>query len=173
MPVYAALLRGVNVGGARKLPMGELRALVESLGHDDVRTYIQSGNVVFSSSAAVKASALEQAIRKSFGYDVTVILRTPSQLARIVERNPFPDAGPSDLHVGFAVRKPAKAAVASIDADRYLPEEFAVVGTEVYLRLPNGMGRARLPPYLDRTLGVPTTVRNWRTVEKLVELASG
>jgi uncharacterized protein (DUF1697 family) len=152
--------------------MGELRALVESLGYHDVRTYIQSGNVVFTSRAPVKASALEDAIGTSFGLDATVILRTASQLERVVRRNPFPDADPSELHVGFAARRPAKAVVASIDAERYLPEEFAVVGAEVYLRLPNGLGRARLPPYLDRRLGVPTTVRNWRTVGKLVELAT-
>jgi uncharacterized protein (DUF1697 family) len=170
MPTYAALLRGVNVGGKNKVAMADLRTLVESLGHSSVSTLIQSGNVVFTSSKTVTPKSLEAAIAKQFGINVTVVLRTASELARAVKANPFAKADPSKLHIGFMATKPSAAAVKKLDADSYEPEEFAVRGSDLYLHLPNGMGRAKLPLYLDRQLKIPTTVRNWNTVTKLVEL---
>ena len=173
MPIYVALLRGVNVGGARKLPMAELRALVESLGCTRVSTYIQSGNVVFSAGKPVAPATLEVAIADRFGLDVAVMLRTPAQLEHVLEANPFPDADRSRLHVGFMAKRPNTATVAGLEADRFVPDEFAVEGAEVYLHLPAGMGRTKLPDYLVRRLAVPVTVRNWNTVGKLAELARG
>lgn len=169
MATTVALIRGVNVAG-RKLPMAELRELVESLGFDDVRTYIQSGNVLFSGKRPAPA-VLEAAIERRFGLEVDVMLRSPAQIERALERNPFPDADRSKLHVGFMATKPTPAAVAGLDGGPFLPEEFAVVGAELYLHLPNGMGRTKLPDYVIRRLKVPTTLRNWNTVTKLAELA--
>jgi uncharacterized protein (DUF1697 family) len=173
VPTYVGLLRGVNVGGKNKLAMADLRSLVESLGHTDVTTYIQSGNIVFTSAKAVAPPGLEEAIKAEFGLDVTVVLRTPAELAKVVKTNPFAREDVSKVHVGFMTRKPAKAVVAKVDAARFEPEEFAVRGAELYLYLPNGMGRAKLPDYVGRQLKVPTTVRNWNTVLKLLELAGG
>src|SRR6476646_5096429 len=173
MPVYAALLRGINVGGHNKVPMSGLRAMIESLGHTDVTTYIQSGNVVFTSKKNVTPAALERAIKNEFGIDITVVLRTKAELQRVVKDNPFARAELKTVHVGFMASKPSAAAVRDLDTDQFAPDEFAIKGTNLYLHLPNGMGRTKLPPYLDRKLKVPTTVRNWNTVLKLLELTAG
>jgi uncharacterized protein (DUF1697 family) len=169
---YVGLLRGINVGGKNKLAMSELRTLVESLGCADVTTFIQSGNVVFTTSASITSSSLESAIAKRFGIDITVVLRTLRELKRTVTANPFAGVDPSKVHVGFMAQKPSAAAVKAVDAERFRPEEFAIRGRELYLHLPNGMGRSKLPVYIDRQLRIPTTIRNWATVTKLVELAS-
>ena len=173
MAKQIALLRGINVGGRNKVPMAALREVFEALGHSEVATFIQSGNVVFTAPKAVTAKSLESAIEKQFSIGVTVVLRTPRELARVIAGNPFAHADSSKLHVGFMPETPAAAAVKKLDTERFAPEEFALRGRELYLNLPNGMGRAKLPAYLDRQLAVPTTVRNWNTVNKLVELAGG
>ena len=173
MPTYVALVRGVNVGGRNKVSMSALRDLVESLGHTDVATYIQSGNVVFTSKKDVTPASLERAIESEFGLDIALVLRTRAALKRTVNANPFADADLKTVHVGFMAAKPAAAVVRTLDTDQFAPEEFAIKGTDLYLHLPNGMGRAKLPAYLDRKLKVPTTVRNWNTVCKLLELAGG
>lgn len=173
MPRYLALLRGINVGGKNIVPMANLRALVESLGYRDVTTYIQSGNVLFTSAAAVTPKDFEAAIERDFGIVLTVVIRTPAQLENVVLANPYTNVDPSKLHVGFLARKPPAADVTKLDADRFQPEEFAVRGAELYLHLPNGMGRAKLPAFLERQLKIPTTVRSWKTVIKLLELARG
>ena len=170
MPTVVGLLRGVNVGG-RTMPMAELRELVESLGFDDVRTYIQSGNVLFSAKKRPAAAELEAAIERRFGLEVDVMLRSAAELERTIEHNPFPDADRSKLHVGFMARKPTAAVVGALDAEAFLPEQFAIEGTELYLHLPSGMGRTKLPDFVLRRVKVPTTIRNWNTVTKLAELA--
>ena len=173
MPRYVALLRGVNVGGKNKLPMAELRAVCEALGHTDVSTYIQSGNVVFTAAKAITPKALQAAIASELGVDCAVVLRTAKDLERVTKDNPFADADLSKVHVGFMAEKATAANIAKIDAERFLPDEFVVRGCELYLHLPGGMGRAKLPAYLDRQLKIPTTVRNWNTVTKLLELTRG
>ena len=173
MAKYVAFLRGINVGGRNKVPMAALREVFESLGHTEVTTFIQSGNVVFIAPKPVGAQTLETAIQKQFSIKISVVLRTPGELAKVLSANPFPNADPSKLHVGFMTGKPAAAVVKKLDAARYAPDEFVLRGRDLYLHLPNGMGRAKLPAYLDRQLAVPTTVRNWNTVNKLVELAGG
>jgi uncharacterized protein (DUF1697 family) len=171
LPRFVGLLRGVNVGGKNKLPMGELRTLFESLGHREVSTFIQSGNVIFTGTEPVTPEQLETAIANRFGIEITVMLRTPAELECVVKRNPFPSGDPSKLHVGFMAEKPLAAAVAKLDRERFRPDEFAVRDAELYLYLPNGMARTKLPGYLDRQLKIPTTVRNWNTVNKLIELS--
>jgi len=165
------LLKGVNVGGKNKLAMAEVRVLFESLGHDDVETYIQSGNVVFRPAGPVTSDALAFQITQRFGLTVAVILRSAAELRRVLEASPFTDADPGTLHVGFMAAEPSAASVEQLDPDLHAPDAFAVLGRELYLFLPNGMARTRLPGYLDRRLKVPTTIRNWRTAEKLTELA--
>jgi uncharacterized protein (DUF1697 family) len=167
------LLRGVNVGGNRKVSMATLRSMIESLGHTDVTTYIQSGNVVFSSTGTVTPGDIERVIDHKLGLDVDVMLRTRADLKRIVKGNPFSAVDLSTVHVAFLSDKPKPATVSALDGTRFEPDTFAVKGREVYLHLPNGMGRSKLPAHLDRQLKIPATVRNWNTVQKLLELSGG
>ena len=174
---YVALLRGINLGARNKVAMPALRSVLEALGHEDVVTYIQSGNVVFtapSGSDAGLGAGLEAAIKEEFGFPVPVVVRTSKELGKVLDSNPFLAAGadPSTLHVVFLGSAPAKAAVARLDPDRSPPDEFAAVGAEVFLHCPNGFGRSKLGlDYFERILGGPATIRNWRTVTKLVEMA--
>ena len=172
MPRLVCLLRGVNVGGKNRLAMVELRALLESRGYSGVRTFIQSGNVVFSTEESVVAADLQQAIEARFGLAIAVALRSADELERTVQANPFPEAERAKLHVGFMTAPPSPDAVAALDHARFLPEQFVVSGQDLYLHLPAGMARTKLPGYLDRALGVPTTLRNWNTVTSLLELAT-
>lgn len=175
--VYVALLRGINVGGARKLPMAELAAVFGSLGHGEVKTFIQTGNVVFTSpvARAQLAKPLERAIDERFGLDVTVMLRTPAELKKVAAANPFPEAEatPSRLHVVFLERKPARKDVSALAPDRSPGDRAVVDGDHVYLHLPNGAGRTKLTlDYVERVLRVRGTQRNWNTLVKLIELTA-
>jgi len=171
VPRYVALLRGVNLAGKNKVPMVELRALFESLGHTQVSTYIQSGNVLFTSARPLKPKSLETVIHDRFGFPVAVMLRTSQELAGVVDSNPFTRADTSKLHVAFMAGGPSRPAVDDLDRDRFRPEEFVLQGHDLYLYLPNGVGRTKLPAYLDRQLKTPFTIRNWNTVMKLIELS--
>jgi uncharacterized protein (DUF1697 family) len=177
VPTYVALLRGVNLGPHKKVSMPALRELCEELGHASVTTYIQSGNVVFTSgtrSAAKVAAELTDAIAGTFGHDVPVMIRTPRRLAAIIAENPFLARGEptKPLAVAFLGDEPPAAAINELDPDRSPPDEFVVAGREVYLLYPNGLGRSKLThDYLERRLGTTATIRNWNTVTKLLELA--
>lgn len=171
MTTRVALLRGINVGGKNRVPMAELRAVFESLGCTRVRTYIQSGNVLFGAGRSVTPARVQQAIEHEFGVESTVVMRTAEEVRGVAEARPFPDADLSAIHVGFLADAPAKGVLEGFDDERFRPDELAVIGREVYLHLPNGVGRAKLPRALERHLGIPTTIRNWKTVSKLVELA--
>lgn len=175
---YVALLRGINLGARNKISMAELRELFAGLGAEDVTTYVQSGNVVFKAAIPARelAEAIETEIRRDLGLDVTVLLRTPAELAALVERNPFGESAPEakELHVTFLADRPQAARVAQLDPQRSQPDEFRVVGREVYLRCPNGYGRSKLTnAYFEKQLALVATTRNWNTVTKLAELASG
>lgn len=165
-----ALLRGVNVGG-RKVPMASLREVFEELGHTNVRTYIQSGNVVFDAkgSAPSVRTALERAIDERFGLDVTVLLRTPAELAKVKAQNPF---GP-DAYVTFLDGVPDRKRVSTLDPAPFAPDEFRVAGQEVYVRCPNGYGRTKINnTFFEKKLATRATTRNWNTVATLLEWAN-
>ncbi|MGZ8805200.1 MAG: DUF1697 domain-containing protein [Microbacterium sp.] len=175
--VCVALLRGINVGGKNKVPMAALRDLFVTLGHEDVATYIQSGNVVFTSTEKPVQAARDIAagIQDEFGLAVPVIVRTHAELAKVATVNPYLTAGVdvSKLHVTFLADKPKAAAINDLDPDRSAPDEFTVVGREIFMLLPNGMGRTKLTiDYFERGLGTTATARNWNTVNKLLELMS-
>jgi uncharacterized protein (DUF1697 family) len=173
-----ALLRGINVGGKNVLPMRELAEIFAETGCRDVQTYIQSGNVVFwANSKVVKAlpGAITKRIEERFGYRVPVVVRTEEQMRLVVGNNPFLRSGvPEDrLHVYFLVGQPAAEDVAQLDSKRSAPDRFAVVGGEIYLELPNGVANTKLTnAYFDSKLTTTCTLRNWRTVLKLIELMS-
>ena len=164
------MLRGINVGGRAKVGMADLRAVFESLGFDDVATYIQSGNVVFGSAKPVRPAAVEECIAAELGVHPTVVVRTAAEMAAVVQANPFLAAGidVATLHVTFLADKPK----ATVDVPAGQPDELAVVGREVYLRCPNGYGRTKLDnTFLEKRLGVAATTRNWKTVTTLAEMA--
>jgi uncharacterized protein (DUF1697 family) len=175
MTSYVALLRGINVGGKNKVPMAKLREVFAGLGHEDVATYIQSGNVVFTSpdQEAKVAREIAAAILAEFGFDVPVTVRTRAALAKVTRDNPYLQAGAdeSKLHVMFLAAKPTAAAIRQLDPHRCPPDEFTVRGREIYLLLPNGMARTKMTnDYFDRRLGTHSTARNWRTVNRLLAL---
>lgn len=155
--------------------MPELRSSFESLGLDDVVTYVQSGNVVFRSAQARDdlRAVLEREIETKFGVEVDVVLRTDAELAAVTSRNPWLDQETqhAKLHAVFLDAVPDKAAVAGLDPDRSPPDRFAVDGAEIFVHYPNGSGRSKLSlDYFERRLGVRGTARNWNTVSKLLEL---
>ena len=176
---YVALLRGINVGGRRKLLMRDLAAIFVAAGCMSVRTYIQSGNVVFQAAPALTdglSRRIAAAIAETHGLQVPVVIRTAADLDRVVSGNPFLAAGtdPAKLHVGFLAETPDPASVARLDPNRSPPDAFEVRGDEVYLHFPDGVARSKLDnAYFDRTLNTVCTIRNWRTVRRLHEMASG
>jgi len=177
MTTWIALLRGINVGGHHKVPMADLRAVVASLGYQDVATYIQSGNVVFATDGeeSTIVGALEEAIESRFGFPVPVVLRTVTELAAISRHHPLatPASDPRRLMVAFLDRVPDVSVRGALDPEEFAPDRSALVGREVYLTYPNGSGRSKLNhALLERRLGVRATVRNWNTVAKLAALAA-
>jgi len=176
--VYVALLRGVNVGGKHVLPMKHLLAMFVDLGCANVRTYIQSGNVVFQARPGLAGripAVIAETVSDRFGFKASVATRTAAELGEIVRANPFLRAGAHEqaLHVGFLVDRPSAAQVAALDSNRGAPDAFEVRGREIYLHLPNGVARSKLTnAYFDAKLGTTCTVRNWRTVLKLLEIAT-
>jgi uncharacterized protein (DUF1697 family) len=176
VPTYVVLLRGVNVGRGRAVPMAPLRDALAAVGHGEVRTYVQSGNVVLSSrsSAGRVAASVHDVVADLSGLDVAVVVRTAAELRDVAAHNPFlrPGADPArQLHVAFLEDRPARAAVAGLDPHRAAPEELLVRGREVYLWCPEGMGRSRVMVGVERALGTAATVRNWRTVLELGRMA--
>jgi uncharacterized protein (DUF1697 family) len=172
---YAALLRGVNVGGHHKLPMDELRAVVEAAGGRRVSTYIQSGNAVFQaapSRLAALTTAIADGIEERRGFRVPVIIRAIDDLRAAVDANPFGVADPRALHVGFFADTPAPAAVAELEPERFAPDRFEIRGREVFFHYPNGMGRSKLTLTYFKRLRTECTVRNWNTVHALIALAT-
>lgn len=164
---YVALVRGINVGSTRKVPMKDLVRFFEEAGCRDVRSYIQSGNVVFSAASMKKAvAAVCAAGEKQFGFPITMMVRTAEEMDAVIASNPF--AGDEAItHVVFLGDVPDAAQIAALERERFLPDEFVVNGREIYLKLPNGVGRAKLPVYVSSRVKTPGTARNWRTVTTL------
>ncbi|MFF7970977.1 DUF1697 domain-containing protein [Streptomyces sp. NPDC007905] len=179
MTTYAALLRGINVGGSKKLPMADLRTLMTGLGHDGVRTHLQSGQAVFTTDHGDEeslAAELARAIEERFGFPVDVIVRDHAYLRAVAEACPFPAAEleARQLHLTYFSAPVTPERFAGIDPDAHLPEEFRLGDRCLYLYAPQGLGRSKLAEVLSRrsTKGVIATSRNWNTVLKLVELTT-
>ncbi|MDH6625560.1 uncharacterized protein (DUF1697 family) [Streptomyces sp. LBL] len=178
---YAALLRGINVGGSRKVPMADLRTLMEGLGYADVRTYLQSGQATFADDHGNEdslAAELTGAIENRFGFPVDVIVRDHAYLKAILDACPFPAAEleAKQLHVTYFSASVGEERFAEIDRAAYLPEEFRLGDRALYLYAPNGLGRSKLGVHVSKprlNKGVIATSRNWNTVVKLVEMTGG
>ncbi|MCA9641006.1 MAG: DUF1697 domain-containing protein [Polyangiaceae bacterium] len=176
LTTYIALFRGINVGGNKKLPMAELRALCEELGLGSVRTYIQSGNLAFRSG--LDQSALEQTIEKAvkgeFGFHADVIARTAKQWKSYAKASAFPDAEearPKFLHLGLSKQKPAKGCISKLEEYAKLDERLALKGDALWVDFVGGAGRSKLTPAVfDRAVGSTVTLRNWRSVQAISAL---
>jgi uncharacterized protein (DUF1697 family) len=173
MATWIALLRGVG-GGIRPLPMAELVKQLEGIGLKDVRTYIATGNVVFSSARSPTrlASEIEDCIEKKFGFHSNTFLLSVDELRRAAADNPFPqaDANPKLLHLFFLSQPPKTPQLDAMNELKVKSEQFALKGKVFYFYTPDGFGVSKLATRVDRLLGVETTARNWRTVGKLLAM---
>jgi len=178
MARLVALLRGINVGGHKKVPMARLREVLEGAGFEDVRTYVQSGNVVLSApprrSPAKVGGEIEAAIEREFGFDVTVVMRTRDEIAALVDDDPLGDVAtdPKYRIVVFLAKKLDAERLADVDPEQFAPEAFALRARELVMWAPNGQADSQIVKTLtEKRTGVTGTARNWRTVEKLLALA--
>jgi uncharacterized protein (DUF1697 family) len=177
VPVQIVLLRGINIGSRTRIAMPALRAALEAAGFEDVKTYVQSGNVVLSSKTKPEQTArkIERLIAKEFGLEIAVVARTRAELARIVKRDPLGKVAKDTkrYQVSFLSKKLGAAAVKKLEAAATQDEQFAVSGREVFAWHPGGVARSKLWAALAGSgLGVTATSRNWTTVTKLLELAT-
>jgi uncharacterized protein (DUF1697 family) len=171
-----ALLRGINIGPNKRVPMPRLRELFAEHGYEDVKTYVASGNVVLTSKVSARKleKELEKLIEDEWGFDVAVIVRTRDELADVIEREPFGDVAdnPKFLQVSFLSGEPDAANAKRINEACVAPEQVVIDGREIYAWHPDGIGRSELAKLLaTKKLGVTVTARNWRTVLALLELA--
>lgn len=175
--VRIVLFRGVNVGRANRLSMTALREVLEGSGCRDVRTYLQSGNAVLrpppGTTDAALAARLGDAVAASVAGSIVAFVRSVGDLRSIVDANPFRDAAcePTKLHVFLFAADPVVGADARLADLATARERVAIQGRAAYLHAPDGIGRSKLAARLERTVGVPTTARNWRTVTSLLALA--
>jgi uncharacterized protein (DUF1697 family) len=173
---YVAMLRGINVGGNKRVVMADLRAWLEEMGLKQVRTYVQSGNVVFQSDQprARLVPAIEKKIEQRAGFPVRVMVRSAEELKRVLQNNPFlKRAGiePSKLHVTFLREKAGAAGREKLLALPRGGDDFEIIGSEMFLHCPNGYGSSRLGNnVLEKAAGEAATTRNWRTVNALCSM---
>jgi uncharacterized protein (DUF1697 family) len=177
MSRQVALLRGVNVGGRNMVSMAKLRDLLERLGFEDVKTHLQSGNVVYTSgkSPDKAAAEIEAALARDLDVQVPVLARTGAQLGEILKADPLGDvAGNDALYlVTFLSGKPESKLIKELDPDAFKPDVFKHVGKEIYVWCPDGVRNTKLSySFWEKKLGVTATARNWKTVTKLHELAT-
>jgi uncharacterized protein (DUF1697 family) len=176
VPIHVALLRGINLGSRNRISMPELRDALAAEGFEDVRTYLQSGNVVLASDAPPEkvARRLERLISQRFGLDVAVVARTRKELAEVVRRNPFADAAtdPKRYQVSFLEEKPARGLSKTLEEIASDDEQVRIIGREIYAWHPRTIARSKLWALLaGPKVGTRATARNWTTVTKLLELA--
>jgi len=173
-----ALLRGINVGKAKRIAMADLRELFVDLGHENVKTYIVSGNVIFDSTTSVEASLADQvseAIADRFGFEVSVIMISRSELVDIASHSPLLDeiADPKHLVVTFLDGPPEPELIDAIDRPSLAPESFVVVGRSLHIHCPIGQAEMQLNNnFVQKTLGQVATTRTWRTISKLIEISA-
>ncbi len=176
MNTFAALLRGINVGGHGTLPMKELRTVLEGLGLQEVMTYLQSGNVVFRSSIDDRqelSRKIRSAINDSHGFTPEVLVLSVADLEAAVAASPFPEAAaePKTLHCSFLRSKPASPDLEKLASLQSASERFELVGSVFYLHAPDGIGRSKLAAQVEKALGVAATGRNWRSVNAVLAMA--
>ncbi|TIQ36881.1 MAG: DUF1697 domain-containing protein [Mesorhizobium sp.] len=174
--VFVALFSGINVGGNRIVKMAELKSFFEGLGFSDVANYVQSGNVVFRAKkgeAAALAKQLEAAFEKKWGFNSRIMVRDAGWFERLVEGNPYPEVAgePTKLHAYVLEREPTAEEAKRLAEKCTGPERFEIKGDVLYLHAPDGIGKSVFANLIPRTLKVPGTARNWRSVLALLEMA--
>jgi uncharacterized protein (DUF1697 family) len=170
MRTYIALFRGINIGGRNSLPMKDLTSIFETLGARNAKTYIQSGNVVFQISSKDISSfskRLGGEIMKRRGFEPQILVIEPSEVETAMTNNPFPEAEPSSLHLGFLAFPPENPDLKKLESLKKDSERFCLIDRIFYLHAPEGVGRSKLAASSEKLLGVPMTDRNWNTVCKL------
>lgn len=177
MTTLIALLRGINIGGNNKLPMKELAALLTGMGLREVRTYIQSGNVVFRgdvNNRATLAAKISAAIEAQHGFAPQVLLLDAEELRKAIADNPYPEAlvAPKSLHLFFLAEVPQHADLQALEALKSASEHYTLAGKVFYLHTPEGFGISRLAARVEKLLGVAASARNWNTVCKLAEMVA-
>lgn len=176
MKPFIALFRGINVGGKNILPMKELVLLLQELGLDNIKTYIQSGNAVFTSNEkdiGHLSAKIGVKIKENYGFDPFIQILGLKDLEEAISNNPFPESEskPESLHVGFLGTQPKNPDLEKLEALREKNERFQLKGKIFYLNAPDGIGRSKLAANTEKLLGVPMTDRNWRTVCKIRDMA--
>jgi uncharacterized protein (DUF1697 family) len=178
MATWVCLLRAINLGARNKVPMPALRGALAEAGFTDVRTYVQSGNVVLRSrhrTPTAVAKAVGELMQERFDVDQPVVVRTPEQVTSLIEANPFADAAlerPKLLHVVFLTAEPAAEAVERMHVDEVTRDVVRIIGPDMFVDFGESVQASKLSPaYFSRRLGVEGTARNWRTVLALAELA--
>lgn len=171
---YISMLRGINVSGQKKIKMEELTKLYKSLSFTKIKTYIQSGNIIFESPVSDTSdlvNKIETNIKQTYGFSVTVIIRTASEFQQVVNNNPFCGIRQEDitkLHVTFLSETPPTFSLNTIDKLKSRSDEWFISGKEIYLFCPNGYGRTKFTNnFFEKNLNLSATTRNWKTVNKL------
>lgn len=178
MAIFISLLRGINVSGQKKILMKDLKALYEALHFSNVRTYIQSGNVVFESqneNEAEVAAQIRQEIQEKYGFDVPIVIRTAAELEH-TRNNVYASIeegiNPDSVYFTFLAEEPTETNQAKINATHFLPDEYIIEGREIYVYCTNGYGNTKLSnTFFENKLKVSATTRNWKTLNVLIEMA--
>lgn len=179
MKTYIAILRGINVSGQKKIKMADLRALLDELGFKEVQTYIQSGNIVFQYPETSENSLekmIEENIQAHYDFQVPTLVRSPEEFQYVVENNPFlqdPEKDINRQYITFLAEKPAGERIEALREVNYEPEEYVIDGRLIFLYSPKGYGRAKMNNnFFEKKLKVSATTRNWKTVNKLLEMTN-
>jgi uncharacterized protein (DUF1697 family) len=175
MITYLSILRGINVGGRKKIKMTDLKELYQSLDLKNVKTYIQSGNVVFKhieTSPLELADQIEKKIKEVYDFDVAVFVMTKDELKKIIEKNPYKNEDINKLYVTVLSEIPPENPIEKIDKAKDESEKFSISGKEIYLLIPGGYGRTKLSnDFFEKKFNMSATTRNWKTINKLLEIA--
>lgn len=173
MTTYLALFRGINIGGHNKVAMKELVSLLEEVGCSNIRTYIQSGNVIFDTSSRSRSKLSQEishSMMKRFGFAPKVMLLTAAELQDVIAHNPFPSTEGKALHALFLDAQPENPDLERLSVMKKKSEEFLLGDRVFYLYAPDGVGKSKLAVNVERCLGVATTGRNWNTVTRLASM---
>lgn len=178
MDIFIAILRGINVSGHRLIKMDALRTLIESLGCNDVSTYIQSGNIVFKSKendCQRLAACISEGIKKTFGFDVEVLVLSQNDLMTIINKNPFPEEtrnNPGAIYISYLFNNPGEVDLAKIEESKQQDEQLRYLDNVLFLYCPGGYGNTKISnTFLEKKLKVTASTRNWKTSLKLQEMA--
>lgn len=179
METYIALLRGINVSGQKKIKMVDLKAHLSELNFKNITTYIQSGNIIFQflkTETAVLEKLIHEKIKEKYGFDVPVMVKQPSDFKKVLDNNPFLKDEQNDIskmHLTFLGALPADSQIEHLKTYEYPAEFYVLEGLDIYFYAPNGYGRAKMTNnFFEKKLKVPATTRNWKSINKIYELAT-